>query len=922
MARSIGSTGRRTGLTGLAALVTTAALLLTAGPGVAVDPASGPGSGPTSGDLAPAAQVDDGWRVLDGPAGAVATWTSATPLPVTSARPQVTLDGRPLQPVTLSADGLSLSVPAPTGTDPADLDVTLSGRSLDGGAAGTTSRRSGGSAAVAGADQGPDLGFDPATPGPHQVVESDYEGASLDFPGFPVPLEVTGHVVAPRASENVTGKPLVLFLHGRHGVCYDPVDPDQFVEGWPCSSGAKPIRSDLGYVYLQRRLATQGYTSVSISANGVNAQDYAAEDGGAQARAALVQRHLDMWADGEVPGAASVDLDRVVLVGHSRGGEGVDLAAQEIPASAPYRIAGEVLLGPTDFARRTAAYVPAATVLPYCDGDVSDLQGQLFTDTSRGLAPGDTALKSTLLVMGANHNFFNTEWTPGDSTAPSDDDWYDDQDPTCGAEAPDRLTPSEQRDVGTAYVAGAVATFTHEGAGSPQELAMFDGTPGHVASVGDAVVYSHAVGGGRTLVLPAATTVAGTGGATARICRGVADEGERTGCGAKVSSYRAPHWAPSSPEGVPTQSALQLSWAKVGAAGVMRLATALDLSDKAALDLRALADPATGTAKVSVRLEDATGAQATIAPTNGGVVRALPGTADAGLAKLVAQQLRAPLAGVTGVDLSRITAVSLVATSAKGKVWLLDLAATPSGLAAVPATRLPLLSMGDAAVQEAAGRGRRTVEVPYEISAPLAQPASFALVQLGLDGEATSRTVQLPAGSSSGTLEVPYDADRVYTGNRYAELYAFQVSGVGVRDGIGSATVTDDDARPKVRVRAPDSVREGQRIRITVELSQAAGIDVAAQPSFLRPELGPRAGVADLPRRWLRRYTFADTRRSPLWDRYVQAVGIIPSGERRVTITIPTRADGRAEGRERIRLAIEVEGLGFRTTRTVVLRDR
>ena len=102
-----------------------------------------------------------------------------------------------------------------------------------------------------------------------------------------------------------------------------------------------------------------------------------------------------------------------MLVGHSRGGEGVDRASIQIPLSAPYRIAGQVLVAPTDFGIQTAPYVPTVTLLPYCDGDVSDLQGQKFTDVSRDLAAGDTSLKSSVLVMGANHNFFNTEWTPG-----------------------------------------------------------------------------------------------------------------------------------------------------------------------------------------------------------------------------------------------------------------------------------------------------------------------------------------------------------------------------------------------------------------------------------------------------------------------------------------------------------------------------
>ena len=129
------------------------------------------------------------------------------------------------------------------------------------------------------------------------------------------------------------------------------------------------------------------------------------------------EAHLDHWVD--LAAAHQVDLSRVVLVGHSRGGEGVNRASIQIPLSAPYRIVGQVLIAPTDFASQTAPYVPTVTLLPFCDGDVSDLQGQKFTDFARDLASDDTSLKSSVLVMGANHNFFNTEWTPGIAAAPA-----------------------------------------------------------------------------------------------------------------------------------------------------------------------------------------------------------------------------------------------------------------------------------------------------------------------------------------------------------------------------------------------------------------------------------------------------------------------------------------------------------------------
>ena len=61
-------------------------------------------------------------------------------------------------------------------------------------------------------------------------------------------------------------------------------------------------------------------------------------------------------------------------------------------------------------------------MLPYCDGDVSDLQGVHFYDDARYNVAGDDSFKHTFLMMGANHNFYNTVWTPGLFQAGATDD--------------------------------------------------------------------------------------------------------------------------------------------------------------------------------------------------------------------------------------------------------------------------------------------------------------------------------------------------------------------------------------------------------------------------------------------------------------------------------------------------------------------
>ena len=133
-----------------------------------------------------------------------------------------------------------------------------------------------------------------------------------------------------------------------------------------------------------------------------------------------------------------VDLQDIGLMGHSRGGEGVVeeyLYNQEL--GSPYGIDAVFALAPVDFSREVINDVPLGVMLPYNDGDVSDLQGVHFYDDARYNVPGDQAPKHTFYVIGANHNFFNTVWTPEFGYPRAFDD---------GVGSPDsRLSPEQER---------------------------------------------------------------------------------------------------------------------------------------------------------------------------------------------------------------------------------------------------------------------------------------------------------------------------------------------------------------------------------------------------------------------------------------------------------------------------------------------
>jgi hypothetical protein len=86
---------------------------------------------------------------------------------------------------------------------------------------------------------------------------------------------------------------------------------------------------------------------------------------------------------------------------------------------------------------------------------VSDNQGVHFYDDARYNVAGDTGAKHTVQVMGANHNFYNTVWTPGMFPAGTADDWGyvtgGSTDGHCGTGAGNkRLTAAQQR--GTAWL--------------------------------------------------------------------------------------------------------------------------------------------------------------------------------------------------------------------------------------------------------------------------------------------------------------------------------------------------------------------------------------------------------------------------------------------------------------------------------------
>ncbi|GCD95890.1 alpha/beta hydrolase [Embleya hyalina] len=257
------------------------------------------------------------------------------------------------------------------------------------------------------------------------------------------------------------------------------------LRGWPCAPGTEQISSKNGYDYLARDLAAQGFVVVSIGTNGINATSFGQAPTVYHARAALLNRHLAMWQRLSATGGGElahrftdprdgrprrvdfrgrVDMANVGTVGHSMGGGGVmqqaaDLRRGDWPAGVTVK--GVFGLAPTaNWDNEPVTRVPFAVMWGTCDA----VRGGNYFEWNAGR---NTVPIHKFTVHGANHAFFNTQWSPSSGQVSAQDDATPGSKPgTClswdGRDVDEvALTEPTQRTLTSAYVSAFFRRYLH-----------------------------------------------------------------------------------------------------------------------------------------------------------------------------------------------------------------------------------------------------------------------------------------------------------------------------------------------------------------------------------------------------------------------------------------------------------------------------
>ena len=249
--------------------------------------------------------------------------------------------------------------------------------------------------------------------------------------------------------------PLVLIVHGNH----NPLD-----------------YSDPGYAYLGELLASRGFILVSVDENFINGGLRGESDG----RAWILLEHLEYWKrwndSSAGPFARKVDMHNIAIMGHSRGGEAVGIAAAfnrlshypddaNVKFNFNFDIKSVFAIAPVDGQYKPAGMWTPIENVNYMvihgshDGDVSSFNG-LRTFQRIKFTDGKPWFKAAWYVYRANHGQWNTVWGNKDN-GPRSGRYLD---------LRGLLSPDEQRQFSRVVIGGFLEATLH---GRSEYLPMF-----------------------------------------------------------------------------------------------------------------------------------------------------------------------------------------------------------------------------------------------------------------------------------------------------------------------------------------------------------------------------------------------------------------------------------------------------------------
>ena len=227
-------------------------------------------------------------------------------------------------------------------------------------------------------------------------------------------LPIQGRVWLPKRKDKM---PLILMTHGNH-------DMENF--------------SDEGYSYLGEHLASRGYAFVSVEQNFLNGSSSEGFYGFSNfhlrdendARAWILLKHIEQWkkwqTDEGLNAFKQVDLEIIILIGHSRGGEAAFTAAafnkmkhypddSQLKFDFDFNIKGIVAIAPSDGMYQPRGSLTSNTDVNYltiqgtADGDATVFMGASSYSRVK-LTNGSNRFKSSIVIHKANHSQFNTKW--------------------------------------------------------------------------------------------------------------------------------------------------------------------------------------------------------------------------------------------------------------------------------------------------------------------------------------------------------------------------------------------------------------------------------------------------------------------------------------------------------------------------------